>query len=84
MKSAYYTNVLATLFDLSVVWAVVSMLLIFRQWRKLGLTPKGRLKVLSGPRPRDPDELFMWRWFLSLCVAVLLGILCILTLVFGP
>lgn len=58
------------------------MLFVMRQWRKLGLTPAGRLKVLSGPRPQDPDELFMWRWFLSFCCATLLGVLFVLGLVF--
>ena len=82
MKLGQYTDVFSTVFGLSVAWAAVSMLLVFRQWRKLVLTPKGRSKVLSGPRPSDPDELFMWRWFFSLCIAVLLGVSCVLLLVF--
>jgi hypothetical protein len=82
MKSGHYADVFSTLFGLSVAWAAVSMLLVFRQWRKMGLTPRGRLEVLSGPRPSDPDELFMWRWFFSLCIAVLLGVSCVLLLVF--
>lgn len=68
---------------LSAGWAAISMLVVYRQWRRLGLTPAGRVKVLSGSRPSDPDELFMWRWFLSLCCAVLLGVLSVLALVFS-
>ncbi|HSY59494.1 MAG TPA: hypothetical protein VK795_08040 [Terriglobales bacterium] len=70
-------------FGLSVGWAAISMLVVYRQWRRLGLTPSGRAKVLSGSRPSDPDELFIWRWILSLCCAVLLGVLSVLALVFS-
>jgi hypothetical protein len=83
MKRGSLADALFTLVGLSFAWAAISMLFLLRQWRKLDLNPDGRLKVLSGPRPSDPDELFMWWCFLSMCVAVLLGVSFVLLLVFG-
>ena len=42
-------------------WLLVSLLQMVRVFRELGLTSEGRLKVLSGPRPTDPDELRLWK-----------------------
>ena len=84
MKPGPFADVLFTLAGLSFAWGLVSMVLVLRQWRKTGMTPGGRYKVLSGTRPSDPDELLMWRATLHMCCSLLIGVLCILVLVFGP
>jgi len=70
------------LMGLSFAWFVVSQLAVARGRRKLGLTRWQYTNLLSGSRPVDRDELFVWRWTLHLCCATLLMVLCVLALVF--
>jgi hypothetical protein len=65
---------------LSFAWAGMSMLLAIGRDRKLGLTPSQRLNLLSGPRPINRDEAFIWRCALQLACALVFGLLCILAL----
>ena len=60
-SSGIIFNIVETLFLLSWAWTVISLLQMFRIWRDVGLTPRERLAVLSGPRPDDPDELRVWK-----------------------
>jgi hypothetical protein len=61
-------------------WTMVSALQMFRVFREVGLTPMGRLKLLSGPRPDDPDELRVWKssWrFIYAFLATILSVIAI-------
>ena len=72
--------ILVTLFCLCFGWGLVSMLLFHQRLKKLGLSPEGRMRLFSGPRPSDPDELRAWLlgWhFISAVLAVLLCIIAI-------
>ena len=73
--------VMFALGGLSVAWAGISMLLAIGRGRQLGLTPTQSLKLLSGPRPSNRDEAFIWRCALQLACALLCGLLCILALI---
>jgi hypothetical protein len=73
-------SVLVTLFCLSFGWVFVSMALCFRSLRKLGLDGQGRLRLFSGPRPSDPDELRAWRLGWQFMYAVLAVLLCIIAM----
>lgn len=74
-SSALIFKMTETVFCLSWGWGVVSLLQMFRLWRDVGLTPRGRLQVLSGPRPDDPDELRVWKSAWRFMFAVIAGIL---------
>ena len=50
--------------------------------RKIGYDRSNFTKLLSGPRPDDPDELLIWNWTLQLCYAVFAVLLCVLALVY--
>jgi hypothetical protein len=79
-KASNVNSILTTLFCLAFAWASVSMSQCFRSLRKLGLSPQGRMRLFSGPRPDDPDELRAWKWgwhFMSAIAAVLLCMLAI-------
>jgi hypothetical protein len=76
-------SVLVTLFCLSFGWVFVSMALCFRSLRKLGLDGQGRLRLFSGPRPSDPDELRAWQLGWHFMSAVLAVILCIIAMPIG-
>jgi hypothetical protein len=58
--TAILNPILVTLFCLSFGWGLVSMVLCFSSLRKLGLDGQGRLRLFSGPRPEDSDELRAW------------------------
>jgi hypothetical protein len=71
-------TILDTLLCLSFGWALISNFILFRRLRKLGLSGKGRLRLLSGPRPDDPDELKAWQagWhFMFAILAVIFSII---------
>jgi hypothetical protein len=71
-------SILATLFCLSFGWLFVSMALCFRSLRKLGLDGQARLRLFSGTRPSDPDELRAWRLGWHFMSAVLAVIMCMI------
>jgi hypothetical protein len=70
------------LLGLSFAWAVIAMLLVVRAGGKLGLRRSHYTRLLSGSRPTDPVELFIWRGTLQFCCAALVALLCVLALVF--
>jgi hypothetical protein len=69
-----------TLLCLSFGWGMVSLLLCFRSWRDLGLGGEGRLRLYSGPRPSDPDELRAWRLGWHFMFGVLATMLCMIAI----
>lgn len=69
---------LLTLFCLSFGWVQVSLALLFRSVKKLGLDGAGRTRLFSGPRPDDPDELRAWQLAWQFMYAILAVILCII------
>jgi hypothetical protein len=64
-------------------WAYLSMWRTVRGCRKLGYDRSNFTKLLSGPRPDDPDELLIWNWTFQLCYAVFAVLLCALALVYA-
>ena len=67
-------------FGLSWAWTMISLLQMYRIWRELGLTGEGRLQILSGPRPDDPDALRVWKsaWrFVLAFIATILSMVAI-------
>ncbi len=72
--------ILVTLFCLSFGWGLVSTALCFRNLRKLGLDGQGRLRLFSGPRPDDPDELRAWQSGWHFMYAVLAVMVCIIAI----
>lgn len=72
--------ILVTLFCLSFGWGLVSMALCFRSLRKLGLDGQGRLRLFSGPRPADPDELRAWQLGWHFMYAVLAVMVCMIAI----
>lgn len=73
--STFAYPAVVTLFCLSFAWATVSMLQMQRSLRKLGLSSSDRMRIFSGPRPDDPDELCAWKWAWQFLYAVLAGVL---------
>lgn len=73
-------SVLLTLFCLSFGWCLVSMALCYRRLRELGLDGEGRLRLFSGPRPDDPDELRAWLLGWHFVFAVLAVMLCMIAI----
>jgi hypothetical protein len=63
-----------TLLCLSFAWAIVSMVQAQRSLRRLGLSSSDRMRLFSGPRPDDPDELRAWKWAWQFMYAVIVGI----------
>jgi hypothetical protein len=51
--------------------------------RRLGWNRSNMTKLLTGSRPDDPDELFIWQWTLQLCFAIVSVVLCVVALTFG-
>lgn len=74
---------LVTLFCLSFGWGLLSMALLFRSLKKLGLNGEERLRLFSGPRPDDPDELRVWQLGWHFMFAVLAVILRMLSIPFA-
>jgi hypothetical protein len=78
-KSDVY-SILITLFCLSFAWTFVSMLGCYRSLRQLGLSGEGRMRLFSGARPDDPDELCAWKWGWHFVYAIIAVLLCIFAL----
>lgn len=79
-RSTVAYSVVQTLFCLSMAWCFVSMLLAQRGLRKLSSSE--RMRVFSGPRPEDPDELYAWKWawqFMYAVIAAMLSMIAIPT-----
>ncbi len=55
-------SVIQTIFCLSFAWVWIAMLQCYRSLRQLGLDGEGRMRLFSGPRPDDLDELRAWKW----------------------
>ena len=82
MRQGLGADVVFTLGGLAFAWALVSMFLASHHARALGLTRMQSAQLLSGSRPTDPDELIVWRWMLQFCCGALVGILCVVAVVF--
>ena len=78
--TALVDSLLATLSCLSFGWALVSAALCFRSLRKLGLDGQAGLRLFSGPRPDDRDELRAWQFGWQFMCAILAVLLCIIAL----
>ncbi len=77
-RSTTAESVIQTLFCLSFAWVWIAMLQCYRSLRQLGLDGEGRMRLFSGPRPDDPDELRAWKWgwhFMYAVLAVLLSMI---------
>jgi len=72
-RSTVAESVVQTLFCLSFAWALVSMLQAQRGLRRLSSFE--RMRIFSGPRPEDPDELYAWKWAWQFLYAVVAGLL---------
>lgn len=60
---------------LSFTWAIVAMLQAQHNLRKLGLSSSDRMRLFSGSRPTDPDELRAWKWAWQFMYAVITGLI---------
>lgn len=80
--SALAYTIVMTLFCLSFGWGNLSMLLMHRGTRKLGLRPSSSslMSIISSPRPDDPDELYVWRWTRQFLFAFIAIFLCMVAL----
>jgi hypothetical protein len=74
-RSTLAESLVETVFCLSMAWVFVSMLQAQRGLRKLKLSSAERMRVFSGPRPTDPDELYAWKWAWQFMYAVIAGML---------
>lgn len=75
--------VFLTLTCFSFGWTFLSIWQLQRGGRKLGWNRSNRsnyTRLLSGPPPDDPDLLFLWRWTLQFCYAILAVILSMLAI----
>jgi hypothetical protein len=63
-------------------WTYLAIWKLLRGGRKLGWNRSNLTKLLTGPRPDDPDELFIWQWTLQLCCAILSVVVCVAALSF--
>jgi hypothetical protein len=61
-------------------WVYLALWELDRGRRRLGWNRSNMTKLLTGPRPDDPDELFIWQWTLQLCCAILSVLLCVVAL----
>lgn len=78
--------VFLTLTCFSFGWAFLSIWQLQRGSRKLGWNRSNRsnyTQLVSGPPPDDPDLLFLWRWTLQFCYAILAFTLCMLAIAFA-
>jgi hypothetical protein len=76
--SAY--SIAVTLFCLSFGWAAWSMLQTQRGLRKLNLSSSDRMRLFSGSRPDNPDELCVWKWAWQFICAVIAGLLSLIAI----
>jgi len=70
-------QILVTLLCVSFGWGWVSLVRCYQSLRKLGLDGEGRLRLFSGSRPEDPDELHAWQLGRECMYAVLAVLFCI-------
>ena len=79
-RSSVAESVVQTFFCLSFAWVWIAMLQCYRSLRQLGLDGEGRMRLFSGPRPEDRDELRAWKWgwhFMYAVLAVILSMIAI-------
>jgi len=79
-RNPLVNQILLTFFCVSFGWLFVSMLLCYRTLRRLGLDGQGRLRLFSGPRPDDQEELRAWQLGWHFMYAVLAVLFCIIAL----
>ena len=64
-------------------WVYLALWKLDRGRRRLGWNRSNMTKLLTGPRPDDPDELFIWQWTLQVCFAILSAVICVVVLSFS-
>jgi protein-S-isoprenylcysteine O-methyltransferase Ste14 len=64
-------------------WVYLALWKLDRGRRRLGWNRSNMTKLLTGSRPDDPDELFIWQWTLQLCFAIVSVVLCVVALTFA-
>lgn len=64
-------------------WTFLSICQVLRGGRKLGGNRSNYTQLLSGSPPDDPDMLFVWRWTLQCCYAILAVVLCVIAIAFA-
>ena len=79
-KAELLNSILVTLFCLSFGWVFVSMARLSRTLSKLGLEGQAGLRLFSGPRPDDSDELRAWQLGWHFMFAALAVILCMIAI----
>jgi hypothetical protein len=78
--STFANQIAVMLFCVAFAWGVLSTVHMLRGLRKLGLSPANRMRVLSGPRPDDPDELYAWKWAWQFLYAIIAVMLCMIAI----
>ena len=78
--STFANQIAVTLFCVAFAWGVLSTVHMLRGLRKLGLSPANRMRVLSGPRPEDPDELYAWKWAWQFLYAIIAVMFCMIAI----
>lgn len=73
-------SLLVCFFSISFGWGVVSVLLLLRKLRTLGLSAQERMRLFSGSRPSDQDELRAWHLGWHFIYAVLAVALCMIAI----
>jgi hypothetical protein len=73
-------SVLITLFCLAFGWGLVSQVLLYQRLQKLGLDGEGKLRLFSGPRPENPDELRAWLTGWHFMLAAVAALLCLIAI----
>ena len=73
-------SVVETVFCLSWGFVLVSMLQVHRSLRRLGLSGTEAKMLLSGTRPRDPDELLLWKWAWRFMYGIIATLACMMAL----
>jgi len=69
-----------TMICFSFGWLYLALWKLGRGGRRLGWNRSNMTKLLTGPRPDDPDELFIWQWTLQVCFAILSVVVCVVVL----
>lgn len=73
-------SIFVTLFCVAFGWVFLSLSQCYTSLRRLPLDGEGRMRLFSGPRPDDPDELRAWRWGWHFVFAIIAALLCIIAI----
>jgi hypothetical protein len=79
-RSTLHELLIQTALCISFAWAIVAMLQAQHSLRKLGLSSSDRVRLFSGSRPTDPDELRAWKWAWQFMYAVIAGLIAMIAI----